>query len=560
MVGIKYPWVFAMNAEVGMKRAAVLIAVVALAAVASRARNAAESQGKCTLAGTVVDAISQQPVREAVVSARGFLASEGAASNIEPAVTDSSGRFSFDNLPPGRYFVLASHEGYVNQGPGTRGPRRSAFDLASGQHLDGVVIYLMPGGIISGRISSAGGKPVSGVTVQALKRSHRFGKPEFDEVANAQTDQSGEYRLTALPAGDYYLRAVPRKQPRAATKSASVYVPIYYPGTADLSRSGLLTLRAGEHLAGIDIALSHVRAAVVTGKVIDALTKSPISRSELTLVEEGNVTPVPYSATSDAKGNFELRGVPRGSYLLVAEKPIQSQNDKSMWGQKPVQVGDVDLRNVEVAISRGVEVSGRILVDGKANVDLTRLTGVLELAQTSTIRGFAPEVENASVKPDGSFVFQDVPEGTYRINFFPISAGFYLKADQTPDVLVTGVTVIRGQPVQSLELALSSGVALLEGTVMKHQQPSPGAAVVLVPDSERRNQPRYYRQTFSDQQGRFALQNIIPGDYEVFAWQDIERGSYLDPDFLGQFEDRGKAVSLKDGANLNLQLDVILPE
>ena len=69
-----------MSAEVGMKRAAVLIAVVALAAVASRAQNAAESQVKCTLAGTVVDAISQQPVREAVVSARGFLTSGGAAS------------------------------------------------------------------------------------------------------------------------------------------------------------------------------------------------------------------------------------------------------------------------------------------------------------------------------------------------------------------------------------------------------------------------------------------------------------------------------------------------
>ena len=547
-----------MSAEVGMKRAAVLIAVVALAAVASRAQNAAESQVKCTLAGTVVDAISQQPVREAVVSARGFLTSGGAASNVEPAVTDSTGRFSFDKLPPGRYFVFASHEGY--QGPGTRGPRRSAFDLASGQHLDGVVIYLMPGGIVSGRISSADGKPVSGVTMQALKRSHRFGKPEFDEVANAQTDQSGEYRLTGLPAGDYYLRAVPPKQPRADTKSAAVYVPIYYPGTADLSRSGLLTLSAGEELAGIAIALSRVPAAVVTGKVIDALTKSPISRSELTLMEEGIVTPVPYSATSDAKGSFELRGVPRGSYLLVAEKQIQSGSAESMWGQKSVQVGDADVRNVEVAVSRGVEVSGRILVDGKANVDLTLLTGVLQPEQPSPMRSFTPYVENASVKQDGSFVFQDVPEGKYRIDFFRIPAGFYLKSGRAPGVLELGVTVNRSQSVQALELALSSGVARLEGTVTKEQQPCPGTAVVLVPNSERRSQPRYYRQTFSDRQGRFALQNIIPGDYEVFAWQDVERGRYLDPDFLGQFEDQGKAVTLKDGANLNLRLEVIPTE
>jgi hypothetical protein len=299
---------------------------------------------------------------------------------------------------------------------------------------------------------------------------------------------------------------------------------------------------------------------MVTGRVIDAATKLPVSRSELTLAEEGNVAPISYSVTADAKGNFELKGVPRGSYVLVAEKPTQSQNDKPMWGQTNVRVGDVDLKNVEVAIRRGVEVSGRILVDGKANVDLTRLTGVLEPARDSTVREFMPAVENASVKPDGSFVFQDVPEGNYRISFFPVPAGFYLKAPQSPDVLVTGVTVTRGQPVQALDLALSSGVARLEGTVMKDQQPSPGATVVLVPDSERRSQPRYYRQTFSDRQGRFVVQNIIPGEYEVFAWQEIERGSYLDPDFLGQFEDRGKAVSFKEGANLNLQLDVIPAE
>jgi hypothetical protein len=231
-----------------------------------------------------------------------------------------------------------------------------------------------------------------------------------------------------------------------------------------------------------------------------------------------------------------------------------------MWGQKPVQVGDVDVRDVEVAISSGVGVSGRILVDGKSNVDLTRLTGVLELERTSAMRGFTPEVENASVKADGSFVFRDVPEGKYRVNFFPIPAGFYLKTGRTPDVLETGVTVIRDQPIQALELALSSGVARIEGTVMKDQQPSPDTAVVLVPNSERRTQPRYYRQTLTDRRGRFALQNIIPGDYEVFAWQEIELGSHMDPDFLQQFEDLGHAVSLKDGASLNLQLEVIPPE
>jgi hypothetical protein len=261
-----------MKGEVGMKRAALLMAVLALTAAVSRAQNAAASQGKCTLAGTAVDAVSQQPVKDAAVSVRSSLASERFASKITTAVTDSSGRFLFDDLAPGRYFVFSSHEGYVNQGLGRRGLQVATLDLASGQHLDDLVIYLTPGGIISGQISSAGGKPVSRVSVQALKRSHRFGKPEFDEMASAQSNKSGEYRLTALPAGDYYLRAVPSPQRKSDTKGNDVYVPSYFPGTTDQSRSTLLVLRAGEQLAGIDIALSRMRAAVVTGRVIDAVT------------------------------------------------------------------------------------------------------------------------------------------------------------------------------------------------------------------------------------------------------------------------------------------------
>jgi hypothetical protein len=553
---------FFMNTKPGMKPGWLLIAVLALTAAVLRAQNPTASPEKSTVAGTVVDAVSQQPVRDAVVAVRGTVGSERIPSPIASAATDSSGRFSFDNLQPGRYFVVASHEGYIRPEHGA-----TTLNLASGQHLDDLVIYLTPGGTISGQVSNANRKPVPGVAVQALKRSRRFGKAEFEEVASTDTNEAGEYKLSGLLAGDYYLRAVPSQEQSKADakdeskdKSNEVYVPSYFPGTRDQSGSTLLVLRGGEQMASMDITLSRVHPVVITGRVIDAATKLPVGRTELTLAEEGDVTPVSYAVTADAKGNFELKGVPRGSYMLVAEKPVQSQNDKVMWGRKPIQVGDVDLKNVEVAIRRGVEVSGRILVDGKANVDLTRLSGVLEPAQTSSIRGFMPEVGKASVKADGSFAFQDVPDGNYRLNFAPIAAGFYLKSAQSPDVLVTGVTVVRGQPVQSLELALSSGVGRLEGTVMKDEQPFPGATVVLVPDTERRSQPRYYRQTLSDGQGRFALQNIIPGDYEVFAWQEIERGSYLDPDFLSPFEDRGKAVSVKEGSALNLQIDVIPAE
>jgi len=63
-----------------------------------------------------------------------------------------------------------------------------------------------------------------------------------------------------------------------------------------------------------------------------------------------------------------------------------------------------------------------------------------------------------------------------------------------------------------------------------------------------------------DNQGRFTLESIPPGDYKLFAWQAMERGAYLDPEFPQQFEDLGKAVSLKEGASMSVQLDAIPAE
>jgi hypothetical protein len=53
------------------------------------------------------------------------------------------------------------------------------------------------------------------------------------------------------------------------------------------------------------------------------------------------------------------------------------------------------------------------------------------------------------------------------------------------------------------------------------------------------------------------MRNVTPGDYTLFAWEQMERGSYLDPDFLGQYEDRGQAVHLEEGGHVTVQLDAI---
>jgi hypothetical protein len=80
---------------------------------------------------------------------------------------------------------------------------------------------------------------------------------------------------------------------------------------------------------------------------------------------------------------------------------------------------------------------------------------------------------------------------------------------------------------------------------------------VLVPDVYLRKRPTLYKFTTTDAAGAFRIQAIAPGDYKLFAWEEVEQGAWQDPDFLRIHETRGKAVTLREGTAERLQISPI---
>jgi hypothetical protein len=82
--------------------------------------------------------------------------------------------------------------------------------------------------------------------------------------------------------------------------------------------------------------------------------------------------------------------------------------------------------------------------------------------------------------------------------------------------------------------------------------------VVLVPqEKERRDQPQYYKSTTTDQNGYYTLKSLVSGEYKVFAWEHIEPGAYLDPDFLKPVESKSEAVSIRESDQKTVALTMI---
>jgi hypothetical protein len=125
------------------------------------------------------------------------------------------------------------------------------------------------------------------------------------------------------------------------------------------------------------------------------------------------------------------------------------------------------------------------------------------------------------------------------------------------DVMSEGIRLDR-QPGGQLEILLSTNTGIADGMVQNEkQQPAVNVMVTFVPESTRRNRLDLYRTISTDAAGRFRIDGIPPGDYRVFAWEDIETGAWQDPDFIRAFEDRGRPVRITEGGASNLELRVI---
>ncbi len=59
--------------------------------------------------------------------------------------------------------------------------------------------------------------------------------------------------------------------------------------------------------------------------------------------------------------------------------------------------------------------------------------------------------------------------------------------------------------------------------------------------------------------GQFRLERVAPGDYKLFAWDEVGDGDWQDPDFMRQYEDRGRPVRIAEGTTERVSLTVMAP-
>lgn len=573
-------------------RLAALVVISALALLPCHAQLIARvpnsngaAQPTSTISGIVVNAVTGEPLKRARVTVVPMGGGSDDPFEGETA-TDQDGHFELTGATPGKYLIVAQKEGFA--GAGNRGfefSHGTRVEVTAGTDLTGVRVKLSPGAVITGRITDADGDPISNVAVSAIRYIYSPAK-RADVWAQAQTDDLGEYRLYGLDPGHYFIAAkadlqwkkrIAAARPgssRPADAEQSVAYPVtYYPGVLDLSKAVTVEARAGEEgradLSLTSVPTVHVRGTIAgarPGEVINIALIHPFPALETNGLGDGSAQ----QTVAASNGVFDFGGVLPGRYTLMAFAIHDAEGDSSPLrvAYLSVEVDGNDLNSLQLTLSdrRSSPVRGRITSTG-ASADWSGLAVTLVPTgptSSSLMTGMSEDVADASgqVNKDGTFSFPAPPDGTYRVMLTTsqpdVFADWFTKSVHIGSADVTdGLTISGGAAGGSLNILVSPKGGRVAGTVTDGDQPVPEVTVVVIPDEKHRNNYDWYHTATTDRNGSFTIRGLDPGSYTVFAFDNIDQFSYMDPDFIRPFLDMGTPLTIDEGASQQLDLKLL---
>jgi hypothetical protein len=207
--------------------------------------------------------------------------------------TGLEGEWEIRELPAGRYTIQGARGGYLPARHGERayGQPAAPVDIGAGATVDRIDLFLSRAGAVSGRVTDETGEAAAGVDMRAMQVQFFKGRKRLVPVStwpvHVLTDDTGQYRLTGLPPGDYVIAArlqdtwtSDEKEPPTLT-----YAPTYFPGTIDALEARRLKIAAGQEAGAIDFNLLPVRAARLSGTAIGS-DGAPLARARILLTQE----------------------------------------------------------------------------------------------------------------------------------------------------------------------------------------------------------------------------------------------------------------------------------
>ena len=384
---------------------------------------------------------------------------------MESATSDAEGRFVFEDQEPGRVSLSAVASGWQEA-------KLDNIDVPKGEDLLDIELPLIAGAIVEGRVLTPDGRPAIGATVRSAGESSEGMMPR---MGGAPTDGDGIYRLEGLKPGELSIEATHDEYPRVVKD-----------------------MEVKEGINSLDLQLEGGHE--VTGQVFSE-NGDPIGTAVVRLNPAGRMWGGPETRTK-GDGTFSLAGVSDGDYRLWADAEGYAATD----GEQEVKVASEPVHGLEVRLSRGGAISGRI-----SGIPPEDYSDVRVSAQGPSFGGF----DGRSLDREGGYRLENLLPGDYVVSARMASSGRQARGQ---------VTLEPGQPEAGVDLQFGDGITL-SGRAVQGDTPLAGATIRAEGLDV---QHSGWNQT--DQQGRFEIEGLEAGRYRV-QLQNFQTGLRYEEEF-----------------------------
>ena len=476
--------------------------------------------------------------------------------------TDQKGAFQLHPSRAGDYYIEVKKEGYFAET--FDGPTADATEIIG----DSVSIdvdhtsqerrfSLTRLGELRGRVIDEDGKPVASLHIGLLPATS----------TQVETDEDGYFAATKLRPGRYVVRIGPEhSSPEILRQFAEEDLKVidreletsFWPGAGDIRTASPLSVSSG---ASLSIGTITARKATYYRAHLS------IQPSDCAPDEDWLLT----IRTSDASNFVPTRQVPCGKEVLVRNlipglysfvvattgERFGKDGKEKRWALASAVVTDQNI-DVPMIMSPGAEISGKLVAaEGAA---LPEKTTVMV---TPFVRGWG--FVTLVSEQGGTFQIHSLPGDPSWARVSDMGDNFYTKEIRYNWISVTNCifTPVVGPPI--LEIVIDDKAATIGGSVAERNKvvgqirimavkwplsPTDSLLPMLLGAS--------VHTTPVDDQGRFRVSGLAPGEYRVVALtEDVATRTNLDS--LIRLLSRAEKVNVDRGGSQNISLELADP-
>src|SRR6185312_8976911 len=364
-------------------------------------------------------------------------------NSVRPKIamtTNERGGFSFGGIPAGEYYVVVQpvyeftpghpsfpypfHMGDAEFDAArveafTRGFPKITIDGNNSIQIE-VRVPRHRGNMISGQVTGPNSTPVPDASVSILRHLHKG----LTVVQSIRTGPDGGFRVGPLPVGDYFVRAIGLDKKELLDDVREVELPnaVFYISATDVKDAVPVSVLQGQDTASINISLDVHKLATVSGQLRMRESGKPLANVLVNLRGAGH----DHIMSSDDNGHWSFSHVASGTYTLQVGTSGFSFPPNAPPAPQPfihkyqeLTVGETDIKDVVVELSRGGRISGTVTLEGDG---VHKPNAIMITAITQKRDGQNPA--GARVNNDGSFSMLGVPLGelTVQVSTSPLKA------------------------------------------------------------------------------------------------------------------------------------------